>query len=203
MFKTLSTYSCRKDIYKMQHLEGSGTPVLYIGRRFLKVNKTARELGQCSHYIVQAVGSNPGSGKEVFLLSETSRPALGFTRPPVRWVVRGSCPEQRRLRGEADQLHLVPRLKVSGAIPLLPLHVFMAWTRTAVPLLNYANIDTVFKKPACASVVLEGQTQRDCMTSFVLVGDGRRVGWICGLHLRDRRQRKWAYLNRLADYTAS
>jgi len=29
MFKILSTYS---KIYKMQHLEGSGTPVLYIGR---------------------------------------------------------------------------------------------------------------------------------------------------------------------------
>jgi len=26
-------------IYKMQHLEGSGTPVLYIGPRFLKVNR--------------------------------------------------------------------------------------------------------------------------------------------------------------------
>jgi len=25
-----------KKIYKMQHLEGSGTPVLYIGRRVLK-----------------------------------------------------------------------------------------------------------------------------------------------------------------------
>ena len=29
MFKILSTYICRKNIYKMQHLEGSGTPVLY------------------------------------------------------------------------------------------------------------------------------------------------------------------------------
>jgi hypothetical protein len=35
MFKLLSTYICRKNIYKMQHLEGSGTPVLYIGRRVL------------------------------------------------------------------------------------------------------------------------------------------------------------------------
>ena len=25
-----------KNIYKMQHLEGSGTPVLYIGRKVLK-----------------------------------------------------------------------------------------------------------------------------------------------------------------------
>jgi len=32
MFKILSTYSCWKKMYKMQHLEGSGTPVLYIGR---------------------------------------------------------------------------------------------------------------------------------------------------------------------------
>jgi hypothetical protein len=36
MFKILSTYICLKNIYKMQPLEGSGTPVLYIGRRFLK-----------------------------------------------------------------------------------------------------------------------------------------------------------------------
>ena len=35
MFKILSTYSCQKKIYEMQHLEGSGTPVLYIGRMVL------------------------------------------------------------------------------------------------------------------------------------------------------------------------
>jgi hypothetical protein len=29
MFKILSTYICWKNIYKMQHLEGSGTPILY------------------------------------------------------------------------------------------------------------------------------------------------------------------------------
>jgi hypothetical protein len=39
MFKILSAYICLKNniyIYKMQHLEGRGTPVLYIGRTFLK-----------------------------------------------------------------------------------------------------------------------------------------------------------------------
>jgi len=36
MFKILSTYSFEKNIYKMQHLEGSGTPVLYIGRKVPK-----------------------------------------------------------------------------------------------------------------------------------------------------------------------
>ena len=36
MFKILSTYICGKNVYKMQHLEGSGTTVLYIGRTVLK-----------------------------------------------------------------------------------------------------------------------------------------------------------------------
>jgi hypothetical protein len=36
MFKILSTYICWKNIYKMELLEGSGTPVLYIGRKVLK-----------------------------------------------------------------------------------------------------------------------------------------------------------------------
>jgi hypothetical protein len=36
MFKILGIYIFLKNIYKMQHLEGSGTPVLYIGRTVLK-----------------------------------------------------------------------------------------------------------------------------------------------------------------------
>jgi hypothetical protein len=37
MFKILGTYIVvGKNIYKMQHLEGSGTPVLYIRRTVLK-----------------------------------------------------------------------------------------------------------------------------------------------------------------------
>jgi len=35
MFKILSTYICGKK-YEMQHLEGSGTPVLCLGRIVLK-----------------------------------------------------------------------------------------------------------------------------------------------------------------------
>ena len=36
MFKILTAYICRKKIYKMQRLEGSGMPVLYTGRTVLK-----------------------------------------------------------------------------------------------------------------------------------------------------------------------
>jgi hypothetical protein len=35
MFKIFSSYVCLKNIYKMQHLEGSGTPILYKGRKVL------------------------------------------------------------------------------------------------------------------------------------------------------------------------
>jgi hypothetical protein len=35
MFKVLSTYSFKK-MYKMQYLDGSGTPVLYTGRTVLE-----------------------------------------------------------------------------------------------------------------------------------------------------------------------
>jgi hypothetical protein len=35
MFKILITYICWKKKYKMEYLEGSGTPVLYIGRTVL------------------------------------------------------------------------------------------------------------------------------------------------------------------------
>jgi hypothetical protein len=36
MFKILVLIVVEKNIYKMQHLVGSGTPVLYIGRTVLK-----------------------------------------------------------------------------------------------------------------------------------------------------------------------
>jgi hypothetical protein len=36
MFKILSTYICRKGMYKMQHMEASSMPVLYLGHTVLK-----------------------------------------------------------------------------------------------------------------------------------------------------------------------
>ena len=36
MVKILSAYIFEKKIYRMQHLEGCGTPVLYTGRTVLK-----------------------------------------------------------------------------------------------------------------------------------------------------------------------
>jgi hypothetical protein len=49
MFKILSTYSCWKKIYKMQHLEGSGTPVLYMGHTIL--NPLNAEINPICHLL--------------------------------------------------------------------------------------------------------------------------------------------------------
>jgi hypothetical protein len=40
----------------------------------------------------------------------------------------------RRLRRAADYLYLAPRLRMSGAVPLLPLYAFMSWTWAILPL---------------------------------------------------------------------
>jgi hypothetical protein len=61
MFKILSTL-LKKKLYIMQHLEGRGTPVLYIGRTVLKgqyfqilpIMKLFTEAYNASHHLVSA-----------------------------------------------------------------------------------------------------------------------------------------------------
>ena len=65
----------------------------------------------------------------MFLLSETSRPALKPSQSPSYWAP-GFFPRGKEAGVVKLTIHLnqVPRLSMSGAVPLLPLHVFMAWT---------------------------------------------------------------------------
>jgi hypothetical protein len=74
--------------------------------------------------------SNPGRGKRVF--TETSRPALVPTQLPIQWV-----PGREEGLELTARLHLVQRLWMSGVIPLLPLHPFIAWTGTPSPVCLY------------------------------------------------------------------
>jgi hypothetical protein len=71
MFKILSTYICWKKIYRMQHLEGSGTPVLYIGR-FLKVNPAFFTYFVSLKYYIFFVALRPNAGHGLLIL-EVSR----------------------------------------------------------------------------------------------------------------------------------
>jgi hypothetical protein len=44
----------------------------------------------------------------------------------------------RRLR-LTTQIHLVPRLRINGAVPLFPLYAFMVWTETTLPFIFYGS----------------------------------------------------------------
>jgi hypothetical protein len=65
--------------------------------------------------------------QQVLLFSKTSRPALGTTQPPSKRAPR-YFPGINWPGHEVGHLHLVLTLRLSGAIPLLPLHAFMTWT---------------------------------------------------------------------------
>jgi len=67
-------------------------------------------------------------GARNFSFSITSRPRLGPTQRPFLWVL-GFVSGVSGLGVElATELRLVPRLRMSGASPLLPLFAYMAWT---------------------------------------------------------------------------
>jgi hypothetical protein len=72
--------------------------------------------------------SNPGRDKR-FVLLQKSRPLLLPTQPSIQWY-RDSFPDVKRPGCKiATHLKVVPRLRMSGSIPLLPLHAYMASTR--------------------------------------------------------------------------
>ena len=77
-------------------------------------------------------GSNPGRSKRFFLFSKTSRPALGPTQPSIHWVPSSLPGRSVTL---TTHLHLVPRLRMNGVIPLRRLYAFMVWRGKTVPFI--------------------------------------------------------------------
>jgi hypothetical protein len=84
------------------------------------------------HYIMpgyglddRGFGSRQGLG---IFITTVSRPILGPTQPPVQWVPGAlSFGVKRPVREADDSLHLVPRLRMRGAVSPLPQYVFMVW----------------------------------------------------------------------------
>ena len=73
-------------------------------------------------------GSNPGRYKRFF--SSPKRPGQLWDPPSVLFNgYRGSFSQVKQPgRKLPTHLHLVSMLRISGAIPLIPLYIFMAWT---------------------------------------------------------------------------
>jgi len=76
---------------------------------------------------------NPDEHKR--LSPKVSRTAMGSTQLAVQSVPAFCTGVKTDGVKLTAHLHLVPRLRMSGAVPLLPLHAFMVWTRITLPLI--------------------------------------------------------------------
>ena len=80
-------------------------------------------------YKLDDPGFEPRHRQEIYLLSKTSRPAVGPTHAAIQWVPR-FFPRGNSGRGVklTTQPHLVLKFRMSGAMPVIPLYAIMAWT---------------------------------------------------------------------------
>jgi len=72
-----------------------------------------------------------------FIVDSTSIRAFGPTQAPVHWVPVAVFPGIKRSGSQAEHLRVSSDEVKNGAVPLFPTHAFMAWIRTALPLLLY------------------------------------------------------------------
>jgi hypothetical protein len=98
------------------------------------------------HQSVQQLGCTlndpefkPGLGRRISLLYKTSKLALGVYPTPYLMGIRGTLPVAYSGLGMKPTTHLhvqfiVPRLRMTGGIPALPLYALMAGASTTLPL---------------------------------------------------------------------
>jgi len=85
-------------------------------------------------------GSNSGKDKRFFRFQNTSWPALGPNQPPIQWVPV-FLPGGRATGTGCWLLPSSVRLRMSGAIHLLPLYVGVDREKVPLPLLLCLNSD--------------------------------------------------------------
>jgi hypothetical protein len=78
-------------------------------------------VGVATRLMAKPPGFDPWQGKETFLFSLGSRPALKPTEPPIQWVSRALSPGTKRQGRKADHsAKSSAEVKIAGAIPSLP-----------------------------------------------------------------------------------
>jgi hypothetical protein len=93
-------------------------------------------VGIATGYGLDGLGIESGWGRD---FSHPSRPAVGPTQPPVTIGTESSPVVKRPERGAYHSPLLAPRLRMSRAIPLLPVRVLGACYRANVLLLPRRN----------------------------------------------------------------
>ena len=82
-------------------------------------------------YGLHDLGFDYWLGQEIFLFPKRSRPVVWRIQPPFNWY-QGSFPGGQSI----SDFHLMMRLRINGAVPLLPLYAFMAQTKITLPNLH-------------------------------------------------------------------
>lgn len=130
--------------------------VVIVGQRIMRTRNSIGHCGRCFFFLFfQRGGCGFGSlesvvgiatsyelygpafesrqGKSFFSAPEPSIPPLLPTQPSIQWI-----PEVKRPGREGEHSPtILPRLNVSGPLPVLPLYVLMAWTGTVLPFYLY------------------------------------------------------------------
>jgi hypothetical protein len=88
-------------------------------------------------------GSNPGNSKGFFFSPKHSDRLWGLPAYHPKGTAVQSWDTSGRGVKLTTHLHLVPRLRVSGAIPLLPLYAFMPWTCKTTYLMDMKNMTSI------------------------------------------------------------
>jgi len=79
---------------------------------------------------------------KIFPFSKTFRMPSLFSKPPIHWPPEFSGRGWKHRGVNLPFSYLLPRLRKSGAIPLLSTYAFMVWAETNL------HRSTVWKKPA-------------------------------------------------------
>ena len=123
-------------LWKVSGIRGFSKPLQRLEQRISKCDIPAwylydRAVGKATSYGLDGRGFETRQRDEILSSPISSRPALR-PKQPLTGTGRGM-----KL---VSQLHLVPRLWTSGAIPPLPLHTFTAWTGIPLPFYLHLSI---------------------------------------------------------------
>jgi len=90
---------------------------------YILQTNTSGKCSQCSKQVMGCTVCNSTQRQRNFNLSKISRPLLGPTKLPTQWLPRALYPRVR-----TSHVHPVPKFRMSGAVPWLPLFAFVAWS---------------------------------------------------------------------------
>jgi hypothetical protein len=138
---------CIRNITRLGHIQSSlhrmlvqysGTSSGFPSRFLLAFGKLKREVGIATKLRVGRLGAHSPLGAKIFLSCTTSRPALRAHPDSYSKDTVVLSPGVKRSGHEGNHSPLTSsEVRMGGALSLLPLYAFMAWTEKNYLYLNF------------------------------------------------------------------